>query len=101
MPELSTILAAAACALIGSAFPGFLFERALKGGTRAKVSLSAGMVSIFSSFILMSLAQLAVFCLASEKALVFGCAMVAFFLLFWAVEAVRAWRAANSGPDQA
>lgn len=65
------------------------------------MNLSLGMVSIFSSFVSLSLAQAAVFCLASEKALTFGCAMVASFLLFWAVEAVRAWKAANSGDGQA
>ena len=59
------------------------------------------MASIFSSFVLLSLAQLAVYCFASEKALTFGCAMVVSFLLIWAVEAARAWKAANSDPDQA
>lgn len=99
--QISTILAGAVCAVIGSVFPGFLFEKALKEGKRAKVSMSLGMASIFSSFVLLSLAQLAVYCFASEKALTFGCAMVASFLLIWAVEAARAWKAANSDPDQA
>ncbi len=101
MNELTFILVGALWGIIGSVFPGFLFEKALKGGTTAKVNLSLGMVSIFSSFVLLSLAQLVVYHLASEKALAFGCAMVASFLLFWAVEAARAWKAANSGGDQA
>ncbi|MDO4848585.1 MAG: hypothetical protein Q4B45_02245 [Coriobacteriia bacterium] len=101
MAELTFILAGLACGIIGSAFPGFLFEKALKGGTTAKVNLSLGMVSIFSSFVLLSLAQLVVYRLASEKALTFGCAMVASFLLFWAIEAARAWKAANSGDGRA
>ncbi len=101
MAELTFILAGLACGIMGSAFPGLLFEKALKGGKTAKVNLSLGMVSIFSSFVLLSLAQLAVYRLASEKALTFGCAMVASFLLFWAIEAARAWKAANSGDGRA
>lgn len=101
MNELTFILVGALCGIIGSAFPGFLFEKALKEGTTAKVNLSLGMLSIFSSFVFLSLAQVVVYRLASEKALAFGCAMVASFLLFWAVEAVRAWKAANSGNNQA
>ncbi len=100
MDGLTFILGGAACGIIGSAFPGFLFEKALKEGTKAKVNLSLGMVSIFSSFVLLSLAQLVVYRLASEKAFVFGCAMVASFLLFWAVEAARAWKAANGGGSE-
>ncbi|WP_417572588.1 hypothetical protein [Paratractidigestivibacter faecalis] len=53
------------------------------------------MVSILTSFLMLSLALLAVRVLAAEKVLPFGCAMVAAFLLFWAVEAVRGWMAAN------
>lgn len=81
------------CGLIGCAAPGFLFERALKKGTRVSVSLGA--VSILASFLLLSLALVVVRVVAAEKLLPFGCAMVAAFLLFWAVEAVRGWMAAN------
>ena len=73
--------------------PRILFERALKKGKRVSVSL--GVVSILASFLMLSLALLAVRILAAEKVLPFGCAMVAAFLLFWAVEAVRGWMAAN------
>ena len=57
--------------------------------------VSLGVVSILASFLMLSLALLAVRVLAAEKVLPFGCAMVAAFLLFWAVEAVRGWMAAN------
>ncbi|WP_321970668.1 hypothetical protein [Paratractidigestivibacter sp.] len=103
MPELSTILAGAACAAIGSAFPAILFEKALREGKRAKVNMALGLASIFSSFVLLTAAQLAVYRFASEKFFAFGCAMVAFFLLIWAVEAIRAWKSANggaSGPEE-
>ncbi|WP_418827988.1 hypothetical protein [Paratractidigestivibacter sp.] len=99
MDQLPTIAAGAFVGLTGCAFPAFLFERALKEG--ARVNMAAGLASIFSSFLLLSLALLAVFVAASQKLLVFGCAMVAAFLLFWAVEAIRAWKAACAaqGPD--
>ncbi len=97
MPELSTILAGTICAAIGSLFPAILFEKALKEGIRAKVNMALGLASIFSSFALLTAAQLAVYRFASEKFFAFSCAMVASFLLIWAVEAVRAWRVANSG----
>ena len=70
-----------------------VFERALKKGKRVSVGL--GVASILASFLMLSLALLAVRVLAAEKVLPFGCAMVAAFLLFWAVEAVRGWMAAN------
>lgn len=92
---MPAMLAGAVCGLIGCAFPAFLFEGALKEGTR--VNMAAGIASILSSFLLLSLALLAVYAAASESVLVFGCAMVASFLLFWAVEAIRAWRVANGG----
>lgn len=97
MPELSTILAGAVCAIIGSLFPAILFEKALKEGIRAKVNMALGLASIFSSFVLLTAAQLAVYRFASEKFFAFSCAMVASFLLIWAVEAARAWKAANAG----
>ena len=63
--------------------------------------MATGLASIISSFLLLSLALLAVYAAASQKVLVFGCAMVAAFLLFWAVEAIRARKAAYAaqGPD--
>ena len=87
------VMAGVLCGLVGCAAPGFLFERALKKGKRVSVGL--GVASILVSFLMLSLALLAVRVLAAEKVLPFGCAMVAAFLLFWAVEAVRGWMAAN------
>lgn len=97
MGQASTILAGAACGLVGSIAPSFLYERALKPGTR--VSVGMGLASIFVSFMFMTLALLAAYLAAKDEVLAFGCAMVATFLLFWAVEAVRGWRAANGGAE--
>jgi threonine/homoserine/homoserine lactone efflux protein len=95
MVSTSTIVAGALCGLVGSIAPAFLFEQALKPGT--KVNMAAGLASILVSFVLLSMALLAVYVLASEKVLTFGCSMVAAYLLFWAVEAIRAWMAAQRG----
>lgn len=93
MDSMTAILAGVLCGLVGSFAPAFLFEKALKSGTR--VSMSAGIASIMVSFVFLSLALLAVYVLASTEVLAFGCAMVLAYLLFWAVEAVRAWKAAQ------
>ncbi len=94
MDFTTAIIAGVLCGLAGSFAPAFLFEKALKPGTR--VSMSAGVACIMVSFVFMSLALLAVFTLASTEVFTFGCAMVLSFLLFWAVEAVRAWKAAQA-----
>ncbi|MBM6774695.1 hypothetical protein [Olsenella profusa] len=73
-----------------------LFERALKRG--AKVSVAAGIASVMVSYLALLLALAVAYALAEDVFLAFACSMVALFLLFWAVEAVRAWRAANGGP---
>lgn len=98
MPHAQTILAGAVCALAGCVFPAYLFELALKGST--KVDVASGLAGILVSFVLLTLAEFAVYLVAAEEVLVFGCAMVATFLIFWSVEALRAWRAANGGPSR-
>lgn len=90
----SAIIAGVLCGLAGSFAPAFLFEKALKTGTR--VSMAAGMASVLSSFLFLSLALLAVYVAAGTEVLTFGCAMILSFLLFWAIEAVRAWKAAQA-----
>ncbi len=94
MDSMTAILAGILCGLVGSFAPAFLFEKAMKPGTR--VSMSVGIASVMVSFVFLSLALLAVYVLASTEVLTFGCAMVLTFLLFWAVEAVRAWKAAQA-----
>ncbi len=79
--------------LMGCVAPAALFERALAGG--AGVSLGMCMASILVSLVALTVILLVVYTAASAGFLEFGCAMVASFLLFWAVEAVRGWRAAN------
>lgn len=78
--------------IAGSLAPALLFERALKGGTR--VSVGAGLASIVASFLVLSAALLAVRVATSSGFVEYGCAVTATFLALWAVEAVRAWRAA-------
>ena len=73
--------------------PAPRFERARRTGTR--VSVGAGIASILASFLVMSCAILAVRLLSGSGFVEFGFSMVASFLVFWGVEAVRAWRAAN------
>ena len=82
--------------LLGCAAPAALFERALRGG--ARVSLAAGVAAVGASFLTLTVVLLAGYLLAGERFLEFGCSLVAAFLLFWAVEATRAWRAANGRP---
>ncbi|QOY60764.1 hypothetical protein [Thermophilibacter immobilis] len=89
----TAIVAGGICGLVGCVTPAVVFERALRPGTR--VSMSAGIASIMVSFLVLSGVLLVVYLVTDTGLLEFGCAMVASFLLFWAVEALRAWRAAN------
>lgn len=82
--------------VVGCVPAAVLFERALKRG--AKVSVAAGIASVMVSYLMLLAALLVAYVADSDGFLVFACSMVALFLLFWAVEAVRAWRAANGGP---
>lgn len=94
MSSASACVAGVFFGLLGSLPPAYLFERALKTGTRA--SVGSGLASILASFVLQSLALVAVGLLARERLLEFGCTMVGAFLCVWGVESVRAWRAANA-----
>lgn len=90
------VVSGALFGLLGCVAPAVLFERALREG--AQVSLAAGIVAIGASFLVLSAVLLVVRLVASEGFLEFGCSMVGALLLFWAVEAGRAWRAANGAP---
>lgn len=79
--------------LLGCVAPAVLFERALRG-SRA-VSLAAGLAAVAVSFLTLTVVLLVVYTATNAGFLEFGCALVAAFLLFWGVEAIRAWRAAN------
>ncbi len=92
--DISTaIVAGGICGLAGCVTPAVLFERALRPS--ARVSVSAGIASIMVSFLVLSGVMCTVYLVTDTGFLEFGCAMAASFLLFWAVEALRAWRAAN------
>lgn len=93
MNTAAALIAGAFFGILGCAAPAFLFERALKTGTR--VSMAAGLASVLSSFLLESVVLLVAYRAMRSSFLEFGCAMVGSFLLFWGVESVRAWRAAN------
>lgn len=85
--------------VVGCVPAAILFEGALRRG--ARVSVTAGIASVMVSYLMLLVALLVVYVVADgagDEFLVFACSMVALFLLFWAVEAVRAWRAANGGP---
>ena len=82
--------------LLGCVAPAALFERALRGGS--EVSLAAGLAAVGASFLMLTVVLLAVYLFADAGFLEFGCALVGSFLLFWGVEAIRAWRAANGRP---
>jgi Ca2+/Na+ antiporter len=81
------------CGIIGCLPPAFLFEQALKPGRRVKVS--EGLRSILISFVMLTVAILTVWLVVDDDVLQFGCAMVMTFLLFWAIESLRGWRATN------
>lgn len=87
------VIAGALFGLLGCAAPGALFERALRG-SRA-VSLAAGLTAVGVSFLTLTVVLLVVYTATDAGFLEFGSSMVVSFLLFWGVEAVRGWRAAN------
>lgn len=93
MGTASAVAVGALAGIVGSVPSAILFEFALKRS--ARVNLAAGIASVFVSFLVLSGALLAVYLREEERLLEFGCAMVASFLLFWAIEALRAWRVAN------
>ena len=82
--------------LLGCVASAVLFERALRGSNA--VSLAAGLAAVGASFLTLTVVLLVVYTATHAGFLEFGCALVAAFLLFWGVEAARAWRAANGRP---
>ena len=89
------VIAGALLGLLGCAAPGVLFERALRGDTSP--SLASGIVAVGASFVSLTVVLFVVYTATDTGFLEFGSSMVASMLLFWAVEAVRGWRAANRG----
>ncbi len=87
------VVSGALFGLMGCVAPAVLFERALRG-SRA-VSLAAGLAAMGVTFLTLTVVLLVVYTATNTGFLEFGCALVAAFLLFWGVEAIRAWRAAN------
>ena len=87
------VIAGAFFGLMGCMAPAVLFERALRGG--ACPSLAAGIAAVGVSFVTLTVALLVVYTATDTGFLEFGSSMVVSFLLFWGVEAVRGWRAAN------
>ena len=79
---------------IASSLPAmFLFEQAL--GNRHHPRVAVGLICIVASFVVLSAAVLRVWLIAPGSVLVFGASEAVSFLLVWAVEAWRAWRAAQ------
>ena len=87
------VIAGALFGLLGCAAPAALFERALRGG--AGLSLASGIAAVGASMVSLSVVLLVVYTATGTGFLEFGSSMVASFLLFWVIEAVRGWRAAN------
>lgn len=79
--------------LLGCVAPAALFERALRGNSG--VSLASGIAAVGVSFFSLTVVLLVVYTATNAGFLEFGCALVAAFLLFWGIEAIRAWRVAN------
>ena len=79
--------------LLGCVAPAVLFERALRGSPG--VSLASGIAAVGVSFFSLTVVLLVVYTATNAGFLEFGCALVAAFLLFWGIEAIRAWRVAN------
>lgn len=79
--------------LLGCVAPAVLFERALRG--RPGATLASGLAAVIVSFLTLTVVLLVVYTATNTGFLEFGCALVAAFLLFWGIEAIRAWRAAN------
>ncbi len=90
------IVSGAIFGLMGCLAPAVLFERALRGSRT--VSLAAGLAAMGVTFLTLTVVLLVVYTATHAGFLEFGCALVAAFLLFWGVEAARAWRAANGRP---
>lgn len=95
MEGVVVIVGGAACGVVGGIPPAILFEGVLKRGMRVRVA--RGVASILVSFAAMSVALVAVRMVARSETLAFGTAMTSAFLLFWGVEALRAWAARNDG----
>lgn len=95
MESLIVIVGGVVCALVGSLPPAVLLEGVLKQGMRARVA--QGLVSILLSFGFMSVALMLVRMVSKSEILTFGVAMMASFLLFWGVEALRAWVVRRDG----
>ena len=87
------IAAGALFGLLGCVAPAVLFERALRG--RPGATLASGLAAVIVSFLTLTVVLLVVYTATNTGFLEFGCALVAAFLLFWGIEAIRAWRAAN------
>lgn len=87
------VIAGALFGLMGCAAPAMLFERALRGD--AGLSLASGIAAVGASFVTLTVVLLVVYTATDTGFLEFGSSMVASFLLFWVIEAVRGWRAAN------
>ena len=87
------VVAGALFGLLGCVAPAVLFERALRG--RPGATLASGLAAVIVSFLTLTVVLLVVYTATNTGFLEFGCALVAAFLLFWGIEAIRAWRAAN------
>ncbi len=87
------VVAGALFGLLGCVAPAALFERALRGSQG--VSLASCLAAVIVSFLTLAVVLLVVYTATNAGFLEFGCALVAAFLLFWGIEAARAWRAAN------
>ncbi len=93
MDSQVAIVSGALFGLLGCVAPAALFERALRGNPR--VSLASGIAAVGVSFFSLTVVLLVVYTATNAGFLEFGCALVAAFLLFWGIEAIRAWRVAN------
>ena len=87
------VVAGALFGLLGCVAPAALFERALRGSQG--VSLASCLAAVIVSFLTLAVVLLVVYTATNAGFLEFGCALVAAFLLFWGIEAARAWRAAT------
>ena len=93
MDSQVAIVSGALFGLLGCVAPAVLFERALRGNSG--VSLASGIAAVGVSFFSLTVVLLVVYTATNTGFLEFGCALVAAFLLFWGIEAIRAWRVAN------
>ena len=93
MDSQVAIVSGALFGLLGCVAPAALFERALRGNPG--VSLASGIAAVGVSFLSLTVVLLVVYTATNVGFLEFGCALVAAFLIFWGVEAIRAWRVAN------